>query len=520
MKKLSTFIKLSLFLFVLFSNCLANEKIQNDNLNIDLFVKKVQKEFNVPGIAIAVVKDGKTILSKGYGYRDIEKKLPVTNETLFGIASNTKAFTATALAILVDEGKLKWNDKVTNYISYFKMYDPYVTNEFTITDLLTHRSGLGLGAGDLLAWPASDFSRREIIEKIRYLKPVSSFRTKYDYDNLLYMVAGEVVHSISGESWESFIETRIFKPLNMNSSLTGTNQIKTDSNIVTPYIPIEGKLIPYKFVKGKNLAPAGSIISNIKDMSKWVNCRLYCGEIPNSEKTLFSKKQCKEMWTPKTILPISNRDGLKSNFKMYGLGLVLQDYNGFKIVSHTGGLPGMVSKVTMIPSKKIGIIVLTNQQSGYAFRAITNNIMDKMLGINGNNWLEFFKEKREKSLKKSEKIMKKDSDNRALNTKPTLSLKEYCGIYKDAWRGDVEIFLKNNKLNMKFSRTNGLNGIMEHWQYNTFVVKWEDRTLEADCFVTFNIDYKGKVNNFKMKPISPLTDFSYDFQDLFLVKQK
>jgi CubicO group peptidase (beta-lactamase class C family) len=483
---------------------------------LDSFIARVQDVFDVPGIAVGVVQNSETLIAKGYGVRRIEFEDPVTEHTLFGIASNTKAFTTTAIAILVDEGRLDWNDRVIDYIPQFRMADPYVTREFMVRDLVTHRSGLGLGAGDLMAWPRTDFTRSEIIERIRYLTPVSSFRSKYDYDNLLYMVAGEIIPALTGQSWETFVRDRIFAPLEMTSSLTGVDELTSDSNVVTPHIPVEEKLQPYYFAKGQNLAAAGGVISCVVDLIPWVNTHLYDGLILGTETHLISAKQAKELRTPQTILPHSDRDGWNSNFVLYGLGFVLQDYSGRMIVSHTGGLPGMVSKITMVPSEKLGIIVLTNQQSGYAFRAITNYILDAMLGVTGNDWLTFFEGKRAESKERARKAIAKARDERAKGTKPSHELSAYAGTYRDAWRGDVWIEFTNKKLEMRFSRTEGLVGILEHWHYDTFVVHWEDRTLDADCFVTFAFGHDGEITHATMKPVSPLTDFSYDFQDLRL----
>lgn len=488
--------------------------------DLDAFINRVQQIFDVPGIAVGVVQHNKTLVAKGYGVRRVGSQDSVTAYTLFGIASNTKAFTTTALAILVDEGRLDWNDRAIDYIPQFRMADPYVTREFMVRDLLTHRSGLGLGAGDLMAWPRTDFTRSEIIERIRYLTPVSSFRSKYDYDNLLYMVAGEIIPALTGQSWEAFVKERIFAPLEMTSSLTGADGLTSESNVVTPHIPVEGKLQAYHFAKGQNLAAAGAIISCVADLIPWVNTHLYDGLIPGTGTHLISEKQANELRKPQTICPRSDRDGWNSNFVLYGLGFVLQDYTGRMIVSHTGGLPGMVSKITMVPGERLGIIVLTNQQSVYAYRAITNYILDAMLGVTGNDWISFFEGKRADSIERARNVVAEAQEKRAKGTKPSLSLSAYAGTYRDAWRGDVWIEFADGKLEMRFSRTEGLIGTLEHWHHDTFVVRWEDRTLDADCFVTFAFDHYGEITHASMNPVSPLTDFSYDFQDLRLERMR
>ena len=247
---------------------------------IDSVVEKTLKTFDVPGIAVAVVKDGKVIHARGYGVRSLNTGQKVDENTLFGIASNSKAFTVAALAMLIDEGKLKWDDKVTDYIPEFRLYNPYVTEEFTIRDLLTHRSGLGLGAGDLMFWPDSNnFTRKDVIHNLRYLKAVSDFRTKFDYDNLLYIVAGEVVSRISGMSWEDFIETRIMQPLEMKSSAASFQRLKDKSNVIDPHAPVDGKVKVIRRDWSNNANAAGGIYSNLTDMSHWIIMQMENGKL-------------------------------------------------------------------------------------------------------------------------------------------------------------------------------------------------------------------------------------------------
>src|ERR1043165_3200278 len=273
---------------------------------IDTLVERSMKAFDVPGIAIAVVKDGKVIHSKGYGVRSLNTMAKMDENTLFGIASNTKAFTVAALGILIDEGKLKWDDKVRDYIPEFKLYNPYVTEEFTIRDLLTHRSGLGLGAGDLMFFPdSSDFTLKDILYNLRFLKPVSSFRTKYDYDNNLYIVAGEVVARVSGKSWDDFVQERILSPLGMTHSACSFDLLKDKSNVIDGHAPVDGKVQVIARSTLKVGHSAGGINSCISDLSKWVMLQLTHNKYgENLSKTLFSDNVHEEMWTPQTIIPV------------------------------------------------------------------------------------------------------------------------------------------------------------------------------------------------------------------------
>jgi len=327
---------------------------------IDSVAEKTLTTFNVPGIAVAVIKDGKVIHIKGYGIRSIKTNLKVDENTLFGVASNTKAFTAAALGMLVDEKKITWDTKVTDVIPEFKMYNPFVTSEFTVRDLLTHRSGLGLGAGDLMIWPdSSTVTKKQLIHNLRYLKPVSSFRTKYDYDNLMYIVAGDVVARVSGITYEEFIESKIIKPLGMNNTAASWYRLKDKSNVIDGHAPYEGKLLPVGLSFGEVANAAGGIYASVTDMSKWVIAMINGGKYgDNLEKKLFSAAVAKELWTPQTIIAGGN----PSSFSSYGLGWFLSSVNGKFQATHTGGLSGIVTQVTILPELKLGIIVLTNQR--------------------------------------------------------------------------------------------------------------------------------------------------------------
>lgn len=262
---------------------------------IDALVERTVKTFDVPGIAVAVIKDDKVIHAKGYGVRSLKTQQKVDENTLFGVASNSKAFTAAALGMLVDEKKIAWDTKVTDIIPEFKLYNPYVTEEFTIRDLLCHRSGLGLGAGDLMMWPdSSDFTKTDIIHNLRYLKPVSSFRSKYDYDNNLYIVAGEVVARISGTSWEDFVEKRIMQPLGMTKTAASLSRLKDKSNVIDPHAPVNGKVQAIGIDWSETANAAGGIYSSVSDMSKWVIAQINGGKFGDSSKDFSVKKFTKK----------------------------------------------------------------------------------------------------------------------------------------------------------------------------------------------------------------------------------
>ena len=482
---------------------------------IDSVVEKTLTTFNVPGISVAVIKDGKVIHAKGYGIRSIKTNQKVDENTLFGVASNTKAFTAAALGMLVDQNKITWDTKVTEVIPEFKMYDPFVTSEFTIRDLLTHRSGLGLGAGDLMIWPdSSTVNKKQLIYNLRFLKPVSSFRTKYDYDNLMYIVAGEVVSRVSGISYEEFIEGKIIKPLGMSQTAASWYRLKDKSNVIDGHAPYENKLLTVGLSFGEIANAAGGIYSNVVDMSKWVTTMINGGKYgDNLEKSLFSPTVAKELWTPQTI--ISN--GNPASFSSYGLGWFLSTVNGKFQATHTGGLSGIVTQVVILPELKLGIIVLTNQQSGAAFNSISGSIKDGYLGVKGMDRIKVNNTNRLNNEAQAKKIVDKTWADIATVQKSNSTKQDqnnYYGSFNDAWFGDVEISEVNGKMHFQAKNSPKLKGDMVFYKGNTFIVKWYDRSLDADAFVTFTLNNEAKANGFKMEAISPLTDFSFDFQDL------
>lgn len=484
---------------------------------IDALVERTLKTFDVPGIAVAVIKDDKVIHAKGYGVRSLRTGQKVDENTLFGVASNSKAYTAAALGMLVDEKKISWDTKVTDIIPEFKLYNPYVTEEFTVRDLLCHRSGMGLGAGDLMMWPdSSNFTKADIIHNLRFLKPVSSFRTKYDYDNNLYIIAGEVVARVAGISWEEFVEKRIMQPLGMNKSAASLGRVKDKSNVIDPHAPVNGKVQAIGIDWSETANAAGGIYSSVADMSKWVIAQINGGKYDDGTKRLFSQDVHEEMWTPQTIIPVRGQNAYNTHFSAYGLGWFLSDVKGYKQATHTGGLAGIVTQVTILPELKLGIIVFTNQQVGAAFSAITNTIKDSYLGMPKVDRVAEYHARvvaaNENAKKITDEIWKTIEAQQKSNANVDPNL--YVGTYRDAWFGDIIISLKNGKMFFDSKRSPRLSGEMLYYKGNTFVVKWNDRSLDADAYVKFSLDTEGKAAGATMEAISPLTDFSFDFQDL------
>jgi hypothetical protein len=376
-----------------------------------------------------------------------------------------------------------------------------------------------------MIWPGmNDFTLKDIIHNMRYLKPVSSFRTKYDYDNLMYILAGEVVARVSGMSWEDFIEKRIMEPLGMNRSAAAFSRLTECSNIIDPHAPVNGKVqvIDRLFNFNEVGNAAGGIYSSVSDMARWVIMQMNRGKYgENNEKQLISETVHRALWTPYTMMPVYNPTEYKTHFSGYGLGWGLRDVKGYLQVGHTGGLAGIVTQVTMLPELKLGIIVFTNQQSSSAFNAITNTIKDSYLGIEGMDRVKQYLEADQRNLASAQKIMDeiwKDIEQQTMSTvKP--EVKPFTGVYTDNWFGEITITLKSGQLRFDAKRSPKLTGEMLYYRGNTFVVKWDDRSMDADAFVLFSLDEKGKPVGMRMKAISPMTDFSYDFQDLEFVRK-
>jgi CubicO group peptidase (beta-lactamase class C family) len=514
-------------IFIASTTCLSAQTAPPADL--DSYVTNSMKTFEVPGMAVAIVKDGKVALAKGYGIRKLGDPTPVDEHTMFGIGSNTKAFTTAALAGLVDAGKLSWDDPVYQRLPGFVMYDPYVSHEMTIRDLLTHRSGMGLGEGDLLFWPPSTYTREEIIYKLRFMRPASSFRSHYAYDNLLYMTAGQIIPAVTGISWDDYIRRNIFAPLGMNNSSVSNAAFKPGDNYAFPHERMDGKLQVIHFEVLDNAGPAGSINSCAVDMAKWVQLQLNNGKFIDHDGRLFSEQRSKEMWSPQTILPIGNYSpplvGLKPTFADYALGWSLRDYHGRKLVGHTGGVAGFVSRVMLVPEENLGVVILTNAEEDGAFDSILYHLLDHYFALPATDWIAAFKSVRDVDEKDAAETMKRAESARAAGSRPSLPLEKYAGTYNDAWYGPITIRLAKETeketekdeggLIITFDHTPTMIGELQHWQYDTFQAHWRDRTIE-DAFVTFTLKPDGSIESARMAAVSPLADFSFDYQDLLL----
>ena len=476
--------------------------------DLDATVQRAITTFQTPGIAIAIVKDGQIVLTKGWGVRQMGHPEPVTERTLFGIASNTKHMTSAALAMLVDSGRVHWKDRVIDYLPWFAMSDPYVTREMTIEDLLVHRSGLGLGAGDLL-WFHTDLTRREIVERLRYVPLATSFRSAYAYDNVLYNVAGLTIEAIAGMPWDSFVTRRIFRPLGMTSTNTSITAFRPGDDIAWPHAIVDGRLAVVPFDSGDNIGPAGSVNSNVADMARWVRVLLDSGRIDDTHR-LWSAARTGDLWFGRTN--VANPRG--RDLAEYALGTVATYYRGTKILTHTGGLAGMISRVWLIPRTRTGFVILTNAESS-AMDALTNYLRDYYMGA--DSAVDYIARFSAPSASFDEAAWERHLDSlHVRNTSPSLPLGQYAGTYHDAWYGDVRLTQEESGLVIRFPRAPAFTGDLTHWHHDTFRVRWRVRNI-PDAWVQFQLNPQGSVERVKMSAVSPSADFSFDWQDLDLV---
>ncbi|KAF1711223.1 serine hydrolase [Pseudoxanthomonas kalamensis DSM 18571] len=488
--------------------------------DLDAQVERVRETFDVPGIAVAIVKDGEVVLERGYGVREIGKPAAVTATTPFAIASNTKAFTAAALSILADQGKLKLDDRVIDHLPGFRMSDDYVTGQMRIRDLLSHRSGLSLGAGDLLFWPPSDYSVDEVVQRLSKVPLKKGFRDGYAYDNILYAVAQKVIEEVSGQSYVDFVQHEILDPVGMRGTRFNDRVTAADRPAIGHAKADFKTLQPVARMSWSNNRAAGDLYASVHDLGKWMNVQLAGGKLPDGT-PLFSQARQREMWSVITPIgvgkpPVPELAAATPNFQGYGEGWRLSDYRGRKLVWHTGGWPGMVSRLTLIPELNLGVVVLTNQESGAAFNAVTYTVLDALLDAPATDWVDAYAKSVAKAGGDADEGWQQHLAARAEGSTPSLPPSGYAANYRDPWYGEVRVFEQDGRLRMQFAHTPLLLGTLEHWQHDTFIVRWDERTLNADAFASFSLDPDGKVRELRMQPASSLTDFSFDFQDLVL----
>ena len=508
-----------LLLFTLFISISVLAQIKERKL--DKVIQHSLETFDVPGISVGIIKDGKIVYAKGHGVRSLSNNKEMNKNTLVGIASNSKGFTCFALALLADEGKLDWDDKVRKHIPEFKMPEAWVTEEFTIRDLVTHRSGLGLGAGDLMFFPeGGNFTIDDVLANMSKQTPESSFRSEFKYNNNMFIIAGEVIHRVSGLTWEEFIEKRILQPVGMKNSKASYSRVTDKTNIIDAHTRTEGEVtqIPHDWSDLAN--PAGGIMSNVTDMLTWADFLMNDAVTKNGDR-LLSEKQMHNLWQLQTPLPVKKDNDYNTHFSGYSLGWFVSDVNGHLQVAHTGGLLGTVTQFTMIPDLDLGIVVLTNQMVGSAFSSITNTIKDSYLGYKDRNWVKKKGKSNEGWISYNDNI-KKEVYNKVdqmlkKNTETSLKIE---GTYKDNWFGNLVISKENNKFFIQSERNPAIKGELLPYNETTYVAKWSNRSFDADVYVLFTFDENGIAKEATMKPIAPITDFSFDFGDLHFTKME
>jgi len=484
--------------------------------------QRILDGLDATGMTAAVSIDGKIVYSGALGGIEDGKPTQVTPDTLFPIASISKAFTTTALAMLVDEGKLGWDDPVRKYIPEFAMYDPWVSVHFTVRDALTHRSGLPLGAGDLTIWPDGNASPDDVIATLKYLRPTTGFRDGYAYDNLLYIVAGEIVERVSGKSWTDFITDRIFAPIAMNDCAADMTRIRPGQSFATGHeraaADTHGTPIDKRMTFSATWNAAGGIWCSSGDMMKWGQFWLD-GGVAADGKRLLSEEQAKALWTGTTPVSttISPATG-KGSLVLYGLGWFLSTTEGTPVVYHSGGAPGVTSNLIILPAKKTVIFASSNDYMSTA-GAWTRHIGDAL--ADGEQDADVIGMAIESSAKANAEAVAALGDAVAPPqdaARPTLPLDAYVGTYRDPWYGTVTISRRGKGLFIDMGRSTLLDGPLTLFDGDTFAAIWPDKTMKADAFVTFTVE-DGKAVAMKMKAISDITDFSYDFHDLDLKRE-
>lgn len=488
---------------------------------LDDVVGRTMAAFDVPGVAIGLVAPGHPVIAQGWGVRTLGEPERVDAGTTFAIASHSKAITASAVAMLVDAGTIAWDAPLRTYLPDFRMFDRFASDTMTVRDLLVHCSGLGLGAGDLMFFPRANVSRGELVDAIRYLKPVASFRSGYAYDNILYVVAGAMVEAVTGQSWEAFVASRVFGPLGMNdtyaapSLVPSANRAAAHGRIDGPARGL-GHMQRLTIVQDRDhVAPAGGVHSCARDMARWLRVQLDQGHLDG--RRLWSEAAAQAMWTPRTIIRAtagpSPRDPGLPILEAYALGWKLRDYRGMRVVAHTGFLQGAASATMMIPSLGLGISVLTNAEETGAHAAIINSVADHVLGAPAFDWIGFYKQAADKE--RADALA--PSDHAAIGQDRNSDV--YAGRYRDPWYGDILVTSERGALTIDFTRSPDLKGALSGQGKDRFVTSFGNREIE-DAVVTFVFPPgvfppgEDRPSSLKITAKSRLADFSYDYQDL------
>ena len=464
MKKLSLILVATIHVLVL--------QAQPDLKKLDAYFAKALKEWEVPGMSVAIVKDGKVVFSKGYGLKELGKPEKADENTLYAIASNSKAFTTASIAMMVKEGKLSLDDKVRKFLPYFELYDSYVSQDMTVRDLLCHRVGYATFSGDAIWYLSDDLSAEDIIRRAKYLPQTYNFRAGYGYSNIMYIAAGEVIRTINGKPWGATIQEKIFGPVKMDRSITTSKDLEKKGNFAAPHGIIDGKHSPIAWEDWEAIAATGGIISSVNDMAKWMIFNLNNGIA--GKDTLLTPQLRNTLWTPHNVFTVNHTDdNFDTHFRGYGLGWDLSDYKGKMRVGHTGGYSGMLSIVALIPDEKLGVVVLTNGMKGGLMSAVANYTIDAFLKVPERDLSAEYLANTKKRQQADTRISDREKA-RVPNTKPSVTPEKYVGTYTADIYGNIEVKKEGDKLRISFEHSNRFNATLEHWHYDVWKLKWDD----------------------------------------------
>lgn len=485
-KNLCFLVIISFLLFLPLTAENAPKKV--DLKSLDEFITDVMEEWKVPGLGISIVKEGKLIYSKGFGFRDVDRGLEVTPKTLFAIGSCSKAFTAVTMGILIDEGKLDWDKPVQEFLPAFKLKDPFAAERMTPRDLVCHRSGLP--RHDFM-WYNSSFTRKQLFKRLQYLEPSKDFRTNYQYQNLMFMTAGYLVGQIAGTTWEEFVKERIFEPLGMEESNFSVEDSKKAEDFALPYMKKEDKVIEIPFRNIDNVGPAGSINSSVTDMANWLLLNLNKGKF--EEKQIISENNLNEIHSPQMI--ISKRIRYKDLFySMYGMGWGITAYRGHLMLSHGGGIDGFTALVSLLPKDNMGLVILTNRGDNPVPSIIAYNAYDRLLGLDQIPWNKRIREEADKARKEAEEAKKEKEKDRKLDTKTSHPPEDYAGDYSHPGYGIFTVTMEDDHLKAVF---NSIEFLMKHYHYDIFEAKNEFYDMTHK--ISFFTDDKGNIGSFSVQ---------------------
>lgn len=498
------------------------EQVVPAELLLPELVAQSLEAFDTPGMSVAVVHQGEVVHLAGYGFRQLEEQLPATAETYFRLASASKAFTAASVAILVDEGTLDWDDKVVDHMPEFRLQDPWITAEFTIRDLLSHRSGLVGGAGDSMIWPEpSGFSRQEVIHNLRYFTPEFNFRSNYGYSNVFYITAAELVARLADQPWEDFVAERIFAPLGMDC-YAGDMPVNAVANSAVGYGIRNGNFfsIPRNGIDGKAQmsAAAGGVVCSAVEMTKWLQYLLDQYQQENMTGTVFSRQQQLQMWSPMTVMAVTNRtqELHQTNFSAYGLGWRMQDMHGYKVVHHTGTLSGYQAYIAMVPDLELGVIVLNNGSDSGARTTVVQSILDSYLpGAKPRDWIAFLQQER---LEREERSAQREPELPVGTGEVLLPLNDYIGSFADRWFGVIEIIESEQGLRFRSERMVNKIGTMEPFADHSFVIRWDNPNVSANTLIKFQLDARRQITGFELLPHRVHVGARHAYRDMAFYK--